>query len=177
MQCLAGATVVDEGSAFLDKRYFFVDREGRGQTVCGFARKISATFLRNGHEVADDFLDPTWKHKIDFRGRNPSALWFFFEQVLLSSIATNGCSTAGDDFRGKPRTICSKGLFPDPWSSTGASLFVPLRYNYPAVDGILSYQSNDRKFGKVIAIQITIAGNHSNSEKKFLKPGRTGLPS
>lgn len=73
MQCLTGATVDGEGSRFLDKRYFSVSREGKGYTICGFARKISAVFLRNGHVPASDFLDPAWRRKIDFRDKNRDA--------------------------------------------------------------------------------------------------------
>ena len=172
MSCLAGETV-GEGHRLLDKRYFFVDREGRGHTTCGFARKIAAVFLRNGHVPATDFLDARWRSRIDFEGANASVLRFFVEQVLLSHMATFGCPIAGQQFKGKPRTIFFQGLFPNTWEGTGLCLHMPLRYNYPAVDAVFTFRSPDRKFGKVAAIQITIASSHSNSEDKFFETWRT----
>lgn len=80
---------------------------------------------------------------------------------------------AGSAFRGYPRVVRFEGLSPNTWGGTGACLFVPLKYDYPGADCVLTFQSSSGKRGKVMAVQIATASNHVDSEKKFFEMWKT----
>jgi hypothetical protein len=152
----------------LDYRYFYT-RNGHGYTSCGFARKVTANFLREIQE-APDFLGQKWYESLKTVASNSSALGFAVEQMTISWISMYGFSKL-KAFRTKPQHIYAfLGDRPEVSEHTGFSFYIPLKYNYPAVDCIMVKVDSRKSRAVVAGIQITISDYHTDTEEVFLKP-------
>jgi hypothetical protein len=196
--CLSnGPTSAD--ARLLDWRYFY--EIGRvGHSTCGIARRVMTTFLRCDVFLGD-FLRNRWAVGLE-TCQNPSTLGFCVEQMILGSIALNGCLIAGEMFDHRKVQIQRfNTVLPDLIQGDSLVLYVPTACNYHAVDAIMvsmeimkvsepntSNATTGRKNGKkkpptamkrkvatVLGIQITIAAHHSDSERNFFASTWPGL--
>ena len=118
---------------------------------------------------ADDFLTPHWYSSLRIAGSNPSVLGFFTEQMLLSWISREGCTSAGDQFGGRPKSTVFDGSKPQVNLEDGVSLYIPIRLNFRAVDAIMVSMDKKRDEAIVVGLQITITKRHTDSEAKFFR--------
>ena len=117
---------------------------------------------------ADEFLTPHWYSSPRLAGSNPSVLGFFTEQMLLSWISREGCTSAGDQFGKRPKSIAFHGTNPQVDLEDGVSPYIP-KFNFRAVDAILVFMDKRRDEAIVVGLQITIAERHSDSKAKFFR--------
>jgi hypothetical protein len=116
---------------------------------------------------ASDFLTPQWYDSLRLAGSNPSVLGFFTEQMLLSWISVNGCPLGGKEFAVRPKTITFPGKKPEMDPDEGFALYVPISFNFRAVDAVMVFRDKARTEAVVVGVQITISKTHSDSETKF----------
>jgi hypothetical protein len=115
-----------------------------GFSTCGLARTALAGKLRGLGE--DLFLG--WGSAIFDNYNNKSVLGFILEQMCLSSISQRGLHAAGLDF-GMMKTIVFPGSCPDFNVKSPLTLYVPVSYNFPAIDGAvlsLNHQDSEQRF-------------------------------
>lgn len=153
----------------LVNRYFYF-ANNIGHCVCGVVREaVSTVLLQHFPDFlqGDDWLDVVAKDSMD----NPTLRGFLVERVCLSHIATYGLKIVD----GKLEAMLMYYFWDVPdWGvlmkATGRAtrqLFVPTRFNYEAIDGIIAHLNKGRKSLALYPIQITIAKDHSDSEEKF----------
>ncbi|RPB23915.1 hypothetical protein L211DRAFT_808963 [Terfezia boudieri ATCC MYA-4762] len=116
---------------------------------------------------ADEFLSQHWYDSLRMAGKNPSMLGFFTETMLLSWIAVNGCSAAGPEFQKKPKAFLFDDAKPTMSRDSPCSLYIPVSFNYRAVDAILVAVDKQKDEAIITGVQITISRTHSDSEAKF----------
>ncbi|KAF8538638.1 hypothetical protein BDD12DRAFT_841601 [Trichophaea hybrida] len=162
--CLTNSTVVNGAVGIVDSRYFY-ETQGTGRATSLIAQKALASFLRSAFSHSD-FLTPQWYHSVVQAGDNPSVLGFFIEQMLLSWVSCHGCHKAGPEFYGKEIPVQMFSDFPNHLPDP-VVLYVPMSYNFRAIDGILVHRDNASKAATIVPIQITISKPHSDSEEKF----------
>jgi hypothetical protein len=144
-----------------------------GFYTCGLARTALAGKLR---ELGEDlFLG--WGSAIFDNYNNKSVLGFILEQMCLSSISQRGLHAAGLDF-GMMKTIVFPGNCPDFDVKSPLTLYVPVSYNFPAIDGAVLSLNHQEKLAQLVPLQVTIAARHTDSEQRFFstwKPWSDGL--
>ena len=172
--CVTETSVIYE-AALLDWRYFFVnEKDGTGRSTSGLARRALAEYLR-GVSNHTEFLSPTWFHKLETSGSNPSILGFYTERMVISSLATKGHELVllGPNFQHMVRKQARpwriqhflRGL-PILSKDIGVTMYIPIEFNYKAVDAI-AVSISAKGIAEILGIQITIANRHSNSELLF----------
>ena len=150
-----------------DSAYFYKDDEGLGHSTCGVVRDRMAWLLRRYGEAK--FLDDIWFEALHRSCNNPAVLGFIVKQMCLTSIAQSGLPIGRKNFY-PVRTIVFGGRDPPAIDKQGGvSLYVPLRFNFPAIDAILIEVEEEKKTVLLIPLQITIAERHSASEDKFFE--------
>jgi hypothetical protein len=154
----------------IDHRYFYYvgGPDGSiGKYTCGIAREAAARQLRRcGMEKfgQTDFLTALNDY-ID----NPSAIGFFIEQAILSSIAAHGLKI-GQNIEDTMTVDMFAQKFPRfDTNATNSVLHCPLDFNYRGIDGIIVrfVSTDEKKTCFLFPIQITVAKTHSNSEEAF----------
>jgi len=191
-KCLLQQIVEVDMAEYYDHRYFFVESD-IGNYVCGLARETMAPILFKHRSRF--FLDPEWINAISKSGRNPSMLGFLVEQSCLAEISCSGLRV-GDVNLQPDKTYFFEG-FPDYDLAIGVTLYISLKFNFKAIDGLLLKIFTEKvtqevpvltKSGKpstskgkprtkktivekkcahLIPIQITLSKDHSDSVKKF----------
>jgi len=151
----------------LDFRYFYY-RNGRGYTTCDFARQATANSLRSVYDLAE-FLTPKWFDSLP-SGSNPVVLGFLIEEMLLSWISVYGFLGAHSTFKSKPDVV---QLFHDDLPQVSAvpgfTLYIPSKYNNPAVDAIMVPIDKARAQAVVAGVQTSLSDRHANTEEVFLR--------
>lgn len=161
--CVTNQKLPGSGLNF-DHRYFYLDSSGRARYTCGLARQAMMELFR---EVAEEsyFLGLEWQKTIRTLRDNPSAVGFIIEAVVISTISTRGLTF--DTCRIHPTKITS---FRDdfPLIERHASAFyVPLRFNFRAIDALYVDIDSSAGTAHIIAIQITVAKQQTDSEGAF----------
>lgn len=154
-----------------DHRYFYVDDVDNGHYTCGLARDAMAIILREKGE--DIFLKPEWFKALADWKSNPSVLGFYVEGMCLSSISQKGLN-AGLNL-GNMKVIMFQGKYPIYSTTCNLVLYIPSVFNFKAIDGLILQLDIKAKSVHLIPIQITIAKNHSKSEKKFFENWNTWI--
>lgn len=161
---------LDEGLIrhdLLDHRFFYFIN-GSGHCAYGIVREaVSTALLQHFPDFlqGDDWIDVIAKDTVD----NPTVRGFVVERVCLSHIALYGLKLVD----GKLEAMLMSYFWEIPdWGildkkGSNRQLFVPTRFNYEAIDGIVAYLNKARKSLSLFPIQITIAKDHSDSEEKF----------
>ena len=152
----------------IDHRYFYEDK-GRGKYACGLARDAVASQLRchGMYQLGDLGILRSAAPCI----RNRSAIGFFVEEAVLQAIRIGGLSVDSRIYQ--PMDMIPFDTVPTFDTSRERALYVPSRYAYRAIDGIILWveqgrQPTDRKKkAALFPLQITIARSHSNSSQNF----------
>jgi hypothetical protein len=158
--------VADTALELLDWRYFYVDDDRRCHVTCGVVRLVARALLRRQKKLSD-LLDP----RTVMSGKNPAALGFHVEYLIVLHFWLHGCLVAGPEF-GETRMEESSGgdmptsLEPD---FEGSILYRPASFNFRAVDAILVHREKGNAKAVIVGIQVTIAGAHSDLEEKFFR--------
>ncbi|KAA8898773.1 hypothetical protein FN846DRAFT_909953 [Sphaerosporella brunnea] len=173
--CLTESAVIDE-TILIDWRFFKVEN-GIGSATCGLARRSLAAYLKSvSHH--NDFLTATWMDRLATSGGNPAMLGFLVEQTIISSLVVNGCPVSAvvegfKELHGGWTDESFAGEAPVISKRRGTTIYIPMAYNYKAVDAIVVHQCAAPRTGKpkafVVGLQVTIAGNHLKSELNFFE--------
>jgi hypothetical protein len=150
-----------------DYRYFFKDDKGLGHSTCGVARDTIARALRQYGEAK--FLDGSWFKALYTSRNNPSVLGFIIEQMCLTSIAQTGLCVGGRQLNPMLTSVFEGRAPPFIDMKQEVTLYVPLRFNFPAVDAVIVEVDGKKKAVLLVPLQITIADRHSDSEEKFFE--------
>lgn len=174
--CIIGGAVNINMEHYLDWRHFYI-RNRKGAVTCGIVRRVAADFLRSLGNP-EDFLGPHWSRSLALAGSNMSMLGFCVEQMVLSWMALRGCGFIEPRFGDRPNTILvdtGSGILEDiSLGQPGVVLYIPKRYNFPAVDAVL-VSTAPGEAAAVYGIQVTISKTHSNSEELFFRNWETWL--
>jgi len=163
--CLLNLNVTDEAELY-DHRYLYVDSSSIGHYTCGLARDTMAKMLRH-YGQSKFFLSNAWLTRMEeFRG-NPVILGFLVEQACLSSISMHGLHVRGLDVKNMT-TIVFQG-YPMYDLSHDLALYIPLTFNFKAIDGLILSLDKVNMVAHLIPIQVTISQRHSDSESKFFE--------
>lgn len=160
--CLTNSAVWPDLPESWDYRYFFRDADGLGYSTCGVVRNTMAAVLRHYGQARR--LESAWFESLKAFRSNPSALGFFVKQMCLSSISQNGLAV-GEYNLGPMKTVVFPGEVPKIDIEEEPTLYVPARFNFPAIDAIIAKLEGAEVL--LIPVQITIAGSHSDSEVNF----------
>jgi len=154
----------------IDHRYFYEDN-GVGKYACGVARDAVATQLRchGMHQLGDLGVLRSAAPCI----RNRSAIGFFVEEAVLQAIRIGGLGVDPRIYQPMDM-IPFNDQFPKFDTLRERALYVPSRYAYRAIDGIILWveqgtqPTNRKKKAALFPLQVTIARSHSNSSQNFI---------
>jgi hypothetical protein len=169
--CLLGREIGGSGM-HLDHRYFYLDTDGCARYSCGLARQAITEFLReNGEERI--FLGNEWHKTLEHFKNNPSVIGFTVEQILISKMASAGLN--GSIVLPAAKIITFEGE--TTWLSVDEPLayYVPLKFNKKAIDVLFVSVDRKAQTARLVAIQITVAKQHKDSEAAFFTELNTWL--
>ena len=164
--CVRGDPVKPNDRSLYDLRHFYVDENGIGHFTCGIAFETMMSMLRKYDDAP--FMDDLWYIAVS-RSSNPVVRGFLAEQICLSYIAANGLM-AVDAKLGRMSTTNFKTqpAFAQFLSTDHTiRLYVPIPYNFMAVDGVILLLDRASKKATVFSIQFTLSLNHKQSDKEF----------
>ena len=161
--CLTRSYVL--GSEMLDHRYFYIE-DGYGRYTCGLARQGIIAFLRMYAEE-NIFLGHEWYLALTAFKNNPSVIGFTVEQMIISRIAARGLDW-GDGYIPPAHVTPFLGKA-TPLLDNQSTYFVPLKFNFKAIDALYAEVDEHKRTAKVVAIQITVAKSHRDSEVEFFE--------
>lgn len=150
----------------LDYRYFYLEN-GYGRYTCGLARQGIIEFLRIYAEESV-FLGPEWYLALSSFKNNSSVIGFTVEQMIISKLASSSVRWGNADL-----VIPPAPLTPFSGSVTALSIdkpstyYVPLQFNFKAIDALYVEVNEHKRTAKIMAIQITVAKQHTDSASKF----------
>jgi hypothetical protein len=152
-------------AAILDHRYFYVENN-HGRYTCGLARQGIFAFLRI-HAKEGVFLGTEWYLALKAFKNNPSVIGFTVEQIAISRIASSGLRW-GDNSEIPPTKITAfRGNIIAFSKNMPSAYYVPLKFNLKAVDAIYVKVDEHQHTATVVAIQITVAKRHTDSQADF----------
>jgi hypothetical protein len=166
-KCVRGDPVEHNYQSLYDLRHFYVDEKGIGRFTCGIAFETMMSILR----MFDDapFRHVSWYHAVS-RSDNPVVQGFLAEQICLSHIARNGLTAINQKLSRMSTTSFS--ICPDfgEFLSSGHTtrLYVPIPYNFMAVDGVILLLDRKSKQVTMFSIQFTLSQNYKQSYTQFL---------
>lgn len=152
----------------INRYFYFVNNIGH--CVCGVVRDaVSAVLLRHFPDFlqGDDWKRVISENEID----NPTLVGFIVDRICLSHIATFGLKCVNGRLEAMPMSqfqdVPNFGVLGRK-GRLNRQLFVPTRFNYDAIDGVVALLGKTKKTIDLLPIQITIANGHSDSEQMFL---------
>jgi len=156
---------IPSSGILIDHRYFYINSGSRGHYSCGLARQAMIGFLRiHGEERI--FLGPEWLQTLESYKHNPSAIGFTVEQIIISRIASAGVES--DNFSIRPAKIVAfEGDSTTILQDEEHAYYVPLKFNFKAIDALYVHLDQKKKVVRLVAIQITVAKRHTDSEAAF----------
>ena len=161
--CLTHSGVSGSGY-LLDYRYFYFEK-GCGRYACGLARQGIFECLRKYAEESV-FLGPEWYPALESFKNNPSVIGFTVEQMIISRLASSGLNWGDAAIPPAPQTLFPGNLTPLSIDKR-STYYVPLQFNFKAIDALYVEVNEGKKTAKIVAIQITVAKRHTDSEAKF----------
>jgi hypothetical protein len=161
--CLLGREMVGF-EMHLDHRYFYLDTDRCARYSCGLARQAITEFLRE-HGEDRIFLGDNWHQTLEHFKNNPSAIGFTVEQILISKMSSAGLH--GSIVLPAAKIITFEGE--TTWLSADEPLayYVPLKFNKKAIDVLFVSVDRQAQSADLVAIQITVAKQHKDSEAAF----------
>jgi hypothetical protein len=164
--CITGQYVPELDPEHVDHRYFYEDKDGIGHYTCGIVRNTVTRALAEEGAVLFSINDSI--RAISRFISNTSVVGFFLEQAILQTIVTQGIPCL--DLAGPvPQIIFEGGGQPEFDLRHSKALYVPMKFNFPAIDALILRVDDSKKTAELMPIQITIAKSRSDSEDLFLK--------
>jgi len=148
----------------LDYRYFYLENS-YGRCTCGLARQGIVALLRQ-YSVEGVFLDPQWYQALRSFKNNPSVIGFTVEQMVISKLATSGLCWADTSIPAASITSFT-GTVTSLSIEKESTYYVPLMFNFKAIDALYVEVNQPQKTARLVAIQITVAKRHTDSAYKF----------
>ncbi|KIM82084.1 hypothetical protein PILCRDRAFT_484387 [Piloderma croceum F 1598] len=148
----------------LDYCYFYLEN-GYGRYTCGLARQGIIEFLRIYAEESV-FLGPEWYLALMSLKNNPSVIGFTVEQMVISRLASSGLRWGDKVIHPAPLTSFS-GSVTVLSTDKPSTYYIPLHFNFKAIDALYAEVNEHKKTVNVVAIQVTVAKRHTDSETKF----------
>ncbi len=169
--CLLGREIGGSGM-HLDHGYFYLDTDGCARYSCGLARQAITEFLRENGE-GRIFLGNEWYKTLEHFKNNPSVIGFTVEQIFISKMASAGLS--GSIALPPAKIITFDGE--TTWLSVDEPLayYMPLKFNKKAIDVLFVRVDRKAQYAHLVAMQITVAKQHKDSEAAFFKELNTWL--
>lgn len=162
--CLMLRPILGSG-ILIDHRYFYLDSDNCGHYSCGLARQAMIGFLRiHGEERI--FLGPEWLQTLECYRHNPSAIGFTVEQIIISQIASAGVESGRLSIR-PAKIVAFEGDSTTISQEEEYAYYVPLKFNFKAIDALYVHLDRKKKAVRLVAIQITVAKWHTDSEAAF----------
>jgi hypothetical protein len=164
--CLQHRRVEVDDRALYDLRYFYVDEGRVGHYTCGVAFEAMMSVFRAREEY---FCSHEWYTAVRL-STNPVVRGFLAEHICLTSIANNGLVVV-DKGLATQMPVATFQTEPD-WSPFLCSaqhchLYVPIAYNFKAVDGVILLLDRQNKKAHMFLIQVTLGRRHSKSADDF----------
>jgi len=166
--CILEKYVPAASEKLLDWRFCFVEK-GIGRVSCGLVGSLFASHIRSLQSVGTA-LHPTWEEQLTATPKQPSALGFQVENMVLSSIAAMGCKPAGAAFDQAPAKVVNfQASIPSFDQTMGFTLYIPMAANHRAVDAILVNRKTveNRMVAEVVGVQITLSDRHKDTEDAY----------
>jgi hypothetical protein len=95
---------------------------------------------------------------------------FLVEQICLSTISVNGLTVDGVMYKPLETIVFQDDLpsvLPIQGKQKGCRFYIPIAFNFKAIDGLILSWDRNKMEAILIPIQITIAKTHSDSVTKF----------
>jgi hypothetical protein len=173
--CFLRNDTLSIGGEAVDHRFFYKQFEsGRGAAVCGVARDLLSTFVRQHQQQAQLFLTQPWVNSCR-NAVNVVVRGFIAEQIVISAVSSSGITLrvgGGDQLYNPSQDI----IFNDPKAAvtkaTACVHYIPKPYNYKYVDSVIRSIDADQKRCTIIALQPTLQSisRHEHSLKFFASP-------
>jgi len=163
--CLMGSPIAGSGM-LIDHRYFYLDSDNCGRYSCGLARQAITEFLRN-HGEDRIFLGSEWLRTLESYKNNPSAIGFAVEQIVISKIASAGVHSGNFNIPAA-KIVTFEGGTTMLSKDEESTYYVPLKFNLKAIDALYVRLDQKKNTAHLVAIQITVAKRHKDSESAFL---------
>lgn len=149
----------------LDHRYFYVEN-GYGRYTCGLARQGIVAFLRI-HAEERVFLGSEWYLALKAFKNNLSVIGFTVEQMVISRIASYGLCWGDNNKIPQTKITTFHGNTIAFSKDIPYTCYVPLKFNFKAVDAIYVEVNERKSTATIVAIQITVAKRHRDSPADF----------
>jgi hypothetical protein len=167
--CLRADIVGTVANYIYDHRYFYVTEDNVAHCNCGVASQMMVGLLRE-HQFSA-FCGPEWYSAVELSSSNPVVQGFLAEHVCLSHIAANGLEVIDRRLRKMEHAVFHQQ--PN-WQSFLSSththrLYVPIDFNFRAVDGAILLLDRKRKLAYLFLIQITLSLRHRKSDETFYR--------
>ncbi|KAF8234815.1 hypothetical protein L208DRAFT_1393487 [Tricholoma matsutake] len=164
--CVRGDPVWLNDRSLYDLRHFYVDEKGIGRFTCGIAFETMMSMLRT-HDDAP-FMDGPWYTAVS-RSGNPVVRGFLAKQICLSYIAANGLMAVDPKLgRMSTESFKTQPAFTQLLSTDHTiRLYVPIAYDFMAVDGVILLLDRASKKATMFSIQFTLSLNHKQSDEEF----------
>jgi hypothetical protein len=171
--CFLRNDVLTIGGEAVDHRFFYkMSGSGRGAAVCGVARDLLCTFVRQEDDHKQCFLTEPWVNSC--RGAvNVVVQGFIAEQIVISSVSSSSGIKLlfGDSDQSYFPT--QDIVFTTPSAAVTKSVecvhYIPKPYNYQHVDSVIRSIDVSMKVCTIIALQPTLQtiASHKHSLKFF----------
>jgi hypothetical protein len=164
--CVRGDPVSLNDRTLYDLQHFYVDEEGFGQFTCGIAFETMMSMLRTRDDAP--FRDESWYNAVS-RSSNRIVRGFLAEQICLSHIATHGLMTVNPNLKQMSTATFQSNPDFSEFLSTDLTtrLYIPIPYNFKAVDGVILSLDRKSKRATMFPIQFTLSKDHKESDKDF----------
>ena len=115
------------------------------------------------------FCTPEWYSAVEQYSNNPIVQGFMAEHICLSQIAAEGLRVVDPKLCMMDHAVFE--VTPN-WTNLLSSdrtlcLYVPISFNFPAVDGAILLLDHHLKVAHLFLLQITLSLRHRNSDETF----------
>jgi hypothetical protein len=164
--CVRGDLVRPNDQSLYDLRHFYADKEGIGRCTCGIAFETMMSVLQTYEDAP--LRDISWYTAVS-RSDNPVVQGVLAEQICLSYIADNGLVAINPKIgRMSTARFQTQPDFSEFLSTDYTTrLYVPILYDFMAVDGVILLLDRKSKQATMFSIQFTLSQNHKQSDVEF----------
>lgn len=144
--CLQSSRVEHNPREVYDFRYFYVDSDDIGHFTCGVAFEIITSLFREYRQVSV-FCDEKWYSAVGWSSENSVVQAFLAEHICLSQIVSSGLLVVSRNLgRMSYTTFIDKPNWRDQLASDHTvRLYIPIAYNFRAVDAAILYHNAQKK--------------------------------
>lgn len=164
--CLVNMRTPSMPLKLLDHCSFYQDPYTTMRYANGLARQAMFSFIRRRGQESF-FLGAEWDQALKAFKNNRSVIGFIVEQIVISTLASKGLELG--DFNISAAKVTTFECTPQPSAETEHTLYVPLDFNFKAIDCLYVRLNYNEKVAFVTGIQITIAKDHKDNETQFFE--------